>query len=694
MSSSLKNKNVVRSLTVATAIAGLTACGGSHESKDMEKEKRNVVPAFDVASLDTTIAPCENFFHFSSNGWIAENPIPESEPRWGRFNELIEANNEKIKGILEEFSDKENLKKGTDEQLIGDLYHSGMDSTTIENNGLKVVEPIFEKIAAVDSREAYVDLMAELDMGIASNPFGMYVGPDSKNSTVNALHLSQSGLSLPDKDYYLKDDSASVLIQQQYQQHIAKMFVLKGDDEATAQAKAETIYNVEKAMAGNMMSRVERRNPENTYNKMSFADADALMPNISLVQYTQLSGVKADSVIVGQPDYLRALDQLFAQFPLEDWKTYSSWKVFTSAAGYLPTAFVEENFDFYGRTLGGSKEMKPRWKRVLGTTNGLSEQLGHLFVDKYFSEDSKKAVESMVEDLRSAYRERIKQLNWMGDATKQKAMEKLDAFTYKIGYPNKWKDYSDLEIVRDSYLQNVYNLGAYKTKENYAKLGKPVDKDDWFMGAHIVNAYYNPQNNEVVFPAGILQPPFYNPDADDAINYGAIGGVIGHEFTHGFDDQGSKYGPDGNLEQWWTADDRARFDTLANRLIRQYDAYEPIEGVHVNGSLTIGENIADLGGLTLGYYAYLKSREGKDPVEPIDGFTDKQRVFLGWAQVWQMHATDSYTRKQVMTDPHSPAEFRVVGPMSNMPEFKEAWGCDNTGSAMVKSGEEEQIIIW
>ncbi len=670
-----------------TSCAPTADNGNTEDSKEADK-----VPGFELSSLDTTVAPCDNFFHFSAGGWIENNPIPGSEPRWGRFNALNDSNNAKIKRILEEFSGKDDLKKGSDEQLIGDLYFSGMDSAKIEEDGLKHVQPIFDKIAAVDSKESYVELMAYFDVNGGGNPFGIYVSPDSKNSSMNVLHMGQSGIGLPDRDYYLNSDSASASVQEKYKMHIANMFVLKGDDEQTAKQKAESIYALEKDLASHMMSRVERRQPENTYNKMSFEEMKKLTPAISMDRFFELVGVSADSVIVGQPAYFKGLNNVFTNHSVEDWKTYSEWRVLTSASSALPHAFVQEDFDFYGKTLGGSKEMKPRWKRVLGATNALSEQLGHLFIKKHFSQDSKNKVEQMVEDLRSAYRERIKQLDWMSAETKTKALEKLDAFTYKIGYPNKWKDYSDLDLSKDSYFTNLSNISAYKVAENYAKLGQPVDKDAWFMGAHIVNAYYNPQNNEIVFPAGILQPPFYNPDADDAINYGGIGGVIGHEFTHGFDDQGSKYGPDGNLQNWWTDQDREQFDKLAKQLIEQYNGYEPIEGVHVNGALTIGENIADLGGLTLAYYAYQKSKEGKDPVEPIDGYTDDQRVFLGWAQVWQMHATDSYTRRQVLTDPHSPAEFRVNGPMVNMPEFDHAWNCDGSGEMM--KPDSAKIIIW
>jgi putative endopeptidase len=374
----------------------------------------------------------------------------------------------------------------------------------------------------------------------------------------------------------------------------------------------------------------------------------------------------------------------------DSWKAYAEWHLTDAFTEFLPHAFVKDEFAFYGKVLSGTKEMKPRWKRVLRMVqNGLSEQLGHLYVEQHFSPESKQRVEQMVEDLRSAYRVRIENLTWMSPATKTKALEKLNAFTYKIGYPNKWKDYSALQLSPDSYLQNAMAMRTFSNAENLAKVGKPVDREEWGMPAYMVNAYYNPSNNEVVFPAGILQPPFYSPTADDAINYGGIGGVIGHEFTHGFDDQGSKYDAKGNLSNWWTEEDRTAFDALAGRLAEQYSSYEVLPGVFVNGQLTLGENIADLGGLTLAYHAYLKHLEGKPEPPVLDGFTAKQRVFLGWAGVWQTKATDEYLRNQVVTDPHSPASFRVIGPMANMPEFKEAFGC--TDGAMIKK---EPIIIW
>lgn len=675
---------------VSALTGAIVACAPQTKAPVEEEKKEEKVAAFDVANLDSEVAPCNDFFHYSGGGWVKNNPIPETESRWGQFNILIEENNKKIRGILEEFSGKEGLKKGSDEQLVGDLYYSAMDSAKIEKDGLKYLTPYFEELAAVSDVNGLVKLMADQEWKGVKTPFGVYVGPDAKNSTMNVLYMSQSGLGLPDRDYYLKTDSISEDLKSKYKAHVAKVFVLLGEEEEKATELAETVFNVESALAKEQMSRVEGRNPEATYNKMTLADLQAKAPEIPFNTYFEVIGLNPEEIIVGQPKYMAALGKLFKSVSLDDWKVYSRWQIVDAKISMLPEAFVAQNFDFYSRTLRGAKEMKPRWKRALGATNGLGEQLGHLFVNKYFPESSKAKVEQMVENLRAAYKERIQNLDWMSDATKTKALEKLAAFTYKIGYPNNWKDYSTLDISKESFLMNMTNLGKFQMQENIKKLGKAVDKSEWLMGPHIVNAYYYPPNNEVVFPAGILQPPFFNPDADDAINYGAIGGVIGHEFTHGFDDQGSKYGADGNLEDWWTPEDREKFNKLAMKVVNQYNSYQPLEGVNVNGALTLGENIADFGGITLAYYAYKKSIEGKERPADVDGFSPEQRVFLGWAQVWQTSSTDAAMRNQVMTDYHSPAHYRVIGPMSNMKEFEDAWGC----AGEMALPDSSKTVIW
>ena len=653
------------------------ACSAPQETPKVE--------GFNVAYLDTTVHACEDFFQHTAGGWIAENPIPDTETRWGRFNELIEVNKFRLKSILEEVSTG-TYDKGTDEQLIGDLFASAMDSTARNEEGIEPLLPYLEEVAAVTSLEELFALMGKNKFNGIGAPLSLYVSTDAKNSTAHALYAGQSGIGLPDRDYYLHEDSASQVLQQQYRDHLAKVSALVGKE-----WDVDAIYNLEKAMAQAMKSRVEMRNSVARYNPMTLEAWQALAPDMPITAYMNAVGVSVDTLINSAPEFFSRFNEACAKTDLNTWKDYYQWHVADAAANSLNDEFETLNFEFYSKILRGVPKMNPRWKRAQGAVGVLGDQLGHLYADRYFPEESKAQVEAMVEDLRSAFRDRINGLAWMSDTTKEKALAKLDAFTYKIGYPDKWEDISDLDLGRESYFVNRKALSQYFTADNLSKLGEPVDKDEWGMGAHIVNAYYNPLNNEVVFPAGILQPPFFNPDADDAINYGAIGGVIGHEFSHGFDDQGSNYGPDGNLENWWSGGDKKRFDALTTKLADQYDAYEVLPGVNVNGRLTLGENIADLGGLTLAYHAYLKHR-GDNEVAPIDGFTDTQRIFLGWAQVWQMHGRDEYLKNQVVTDPHSPGKFRVNGPMSNMPEFAEAFGgvCENG----VAKAPEDQIIIW
>ena len=665
------------------AVIALASCGEEETDETVMKS------GFEVSAIDSSASACSDFFHFTAGNWIKENPIPGTEARWGRFDQLAEENKKRVKAILEEYSGKDGLAKGSDEQLIGDLFYSGMDSAAVEAAGTSVIDPYMQRIDEAGSMSDLLAIWAEYSNFGVSTPFGISVEANLMNSSVHALYFGAGGLGLPDRDYYLKTDSVSEYIKGAYKDHLAKIFVIYGMDEAAAAAQAEQIYNVESQLAPLHKSRVEKRNIPALYNPMTYDELKGMAPDVDFDTYMGYYNLTFDTIIVTNPAFVEAFNGLYGSISLDAWKAYTKWHALDASVRYLPHAYVKQNFEFFSKVLYGTSEMQPRWKRVQGSLWGLGEQLGHLYVNKHFPEESKARVEKLVEDLRSAYRVRIENLTWMSDTTKKKAIEKLEAFTYKIGYPNKWKDYSDLEISRDSYIKNMMNMGIYKSKENFAKLSEPVDREDWGMGAHIVNAYYNPLNNEVVFPAGILQAPFFDPEADDAVNYGAIGGVIGHEFSHGFDDQGSRFGPDGNLSNWWTAGDKARFDELTKRLSEQYSAYEAIPGVFVNGDLTLGENIADLGGLTLAYYAY-KHHMGEDGGEVIDGFTPEQRVFLGWAQVWQGHATDEQMRNQVATNPHSPAEFRVIGPMSNMKEFHEAWGCQD-GDGMKRA---EPIVIW
>ena len=629
---------------------------------------------FNPENLDSSVHACENFFQFTAGGWLQNNPIPDTEARWGQFNMLAERNKEAIRGLLDSLVAIPNLKKGSQAQLVGDLYYSGTDSIAREAAGVSPLLPYLNRVGAITTHSELLPFFAEMKFMGASTPFYVSVSPDRKNSNANALYIGQSGLGMPDRDYYLKSDSASAVIQEKYRTYMASLFELAGDVPEAASAKAEKIYALENRLAEEQMSRTLQRQPENTYNPYSVARFNQEV--FDLTPYLSVLKLRTEDLIVTQPDYLKALSSILTETPIESWKDYLSFRFLSAHASKLSLAFEQADFDFNSKTLRGNKEMNPRWKRVQDAMGGLNEQIGYVYVDRYFPESSKQKISEMVENIRAVYRERIQDLDWMGEETKEKAIAKLNAFNYKIGYPDTWKDYSNLTISRASYFDNMMALGAYKTSENLSKFGKPVDKSEWFMGAHIVNAYYSPSYNEIVFPAGILQHPFFDPEADDALNYGAIGGVIGHEFTHGFDDQGSKYDANGNLENWWTTEDRSRFDALAGEIVAQYSAYEPLPGMNVNGELTLGENIADVGGLTLAYHAYVKSREGQPEVAPIDGFTDRQRVFLGWAQVWQSQATDEYLRNMVVTDPHSPPQYRVNGPTINIPEFYENFGCE------------------
>jgi len=649
-----------------------------------ETEVTELRPAFPLEHLDTAVHACDDFFQYTAGGWREANPIPDTEVRWGEFNKLREANKQRLKELFAEVT-AGTFEKGSDEQLIGDLVVSGMDSVARNERGTAELDLYLAAVDEVTSLEALFVLMAQHKFYGISAPVNAYVRTDAKNSKMNTLYVGQGGIGLPDRDYYLKDDQDSKKLQEAYRAHITTMAELTG-----AQIDAEAVYALEYALAESMKSRVEMRDAEKRYNPMTVGEWQALAPSMPLTAYMTELGLADRGVVNSAPEFFTRMEAKAPDFSLDTWKQYHKWHIINGASGALNDALEVASFEFYEKTLRGKPKMNPRWKRVQESTGMLGQQVGHLYADRFFPEEHKAEVEQMVEDLREAFRGRIDQLTWMTEETKEKARKKLDAFTYKIGYPDKWEDISDLEISKDSYFTNLMNMSTYFTKKNLAKLDEPVDKSEWGMGAHIVNAYYNPLNNEVVFPAGILQPPFYNPDADAAINYGAIGGVIGHEFSHGFDDQGAKYGPEGNLENWWTAEDKAQFDSLTTQLADQYSSYEVLPGVNVNGRLTLGENIADLGGLTLAYYAY-QNWKGDKEIEPIDGFTDEQRVFLGWAQVWQSNGRDEYFKNQVTTDPHSPAEFRVSGTVSNMPEFKAAFGCE-AGENLKPAGEE--ITIW
>ncbi len=657
-----------------------------------KKSTSEIIPGFDLANLDKSVSPKQDFFQYATGGWQKANPMPETESRWGSFNVLYENGQVKLKGIILE-AEKKGGTKGSSSQLIGDFYKSAIDSLGIENAGLSPLKFRLERIESLKTYKDFPEFFAANRKEGIGSPLSFYIGTDKKDSQKYIAYTSQSGLTLPDRDYYLKDNERFQKIRVAYKDHLQKMFVLMGNDSITAEKNATTIFDLEKRIAQNSMSRIDRRNPELTYNKMTITELQKLSPDYDWKKYLTILNIDIDNIIVSQVDFLKGTNSLLKEIPVEDWKIYFKWHLVDGAASWLSHKYVKQNFEFFSGVLGGVKQMKSREKRAVSLVNGkLGEPLGKLFVGKYFPESSKKEVEGLIENLRSAYLDRVTQLDWMSDETKVKATEKLKAFTYKIGYPEKWKDYSTIDIKSNTVIENIYAVNRWKAQENLSKLGKPVDKTEWGMTPQTVNAYYNPVNNEVVFPAGILQPPFYSPNTDVAINYGAIGGVIGHEFTHGFDDSGSKYDKNGNLNNWWTTTDREKFDAKTKIVVEQFDKYEPLPDVFVQGKLTLGENIADLGGLTLGYYALQKYYDKNGGRENIAGFTPEQRFYLGWAQVWASNTRPEYVKQQVTTDPHSPSQYRVNGPMSNLDEFRKAWDAKN-GDQMVRSGD-LQAKIW
>lgn len=666
------------------------ACGTNETTKEPTKEEaKPSVPAFDLANLDKSVEPCDDFYQYAIGGWLKANPVPSTESRWSSFNTVIESNNKKLRTILDEFSAM-TAEKGSMEQKIGDFYKSMMDSTLADELSFSPLQPVLDQIEGIQNTDELIQRSAELRQAGIGSLFGLYVGQDDKQSDRYITYIYQGGLGLPDQAYYTKDDDKSKEIQAAYVKHIGNMLGLAGLEKGDA----NKIYAIEKSLAEISMTRVERRDPNKTYNKMSVSELSALSSNIDWNSYIQTVGLESvDTVVVSQPDFMKGVSELITSIPLEDWKSYMKWSALSTYASSLSSDFVDEDFDFYSRTLSGTKEMKPRWKRALSKVNrNLGELLGKAFVERHFTEESKAVVDQMVENLRSVFRERINGLTWMSEETKEKALQKLESFDKKIGYPKKWTDYSSLDIVADNAVQNLMNARKFSFNEMIEKLGKPVDKDEWHMSPQTVNAYYNASQNEIVFPAGILQPPFYDVNADDAINYGGIGAVIGHEFTHGFDDQGSKYDHEGNLKSWWTENDSSQFGERTDNVVRQFDLFEPLEGLFVNGRLTLGENIADLGGATLAYHALEKELESKGEPEPIDGFSYKQRFFLGWAQVWHMNMTEEELRKRIATDPHSPGNYRVIGPLANMPEFADAFGC-SAGDPMVNA-DSIKAVIW
>ena len=646
---------------------------------------------FDLGSLDTTVKPGNDFFRYADGGWIDKNPIPAELPRWGRFLELNENNLKTCDQIMRDASTAR-APKGSDLQKIGDFYASGMDEAAIEAAGLTPLQPQLDRIAAIqnlaDLQKEVVGLH-EIGVGVL---FGIGSTQDAKDNTQVIGEVDQGGLGLPDRDYYFDDKKAD--IRAAYVDHMAKTFALMGDTPEVAQKNAETVMSLETALAEHSRTRVQLRDPEANYNKKDRAEIAALTPSFNWDSYLSDVGLgNVGSLNVGQPEFFQALDGLLTSRPLDDWKTYLRWHLIDSSAGNLSKAFVDENFHFKGTVLSGTPTIRPRWKRVVAASDSaIGDLVGKQYVERTFPPEAKARVGELIDNLKGAFRESLQSLPWMSDETRQKALQKMDAFTAKIGYPDKWKDYSALDIDRGPFVLNVQRANQHAFHQDLEKIGKPVDRTEWHMTPQTVNAYYNPLQNEIVFPAGILQPPFFNFAADDAVNYGGIGAVIGHEMTHGFDDQGAQFDGDGNLKNWWTDADLAAFHQRTDAVSALFDSFEVEPGLHVNGKLVTGEATADLGGITLAYRAFERSMQAKGRPDNIDGFSPEQRFFLGFGQIWAGAQRPEYTRMQVATDPHPYAPFRVNGTLQNLPEFGAAFGVQ-PGEPM-QLPPDRQIKIW
>lgn len=648
---------------------------------------------YDLTSLDKNTAACTDFYQYANGGWLAANPIPGAYSSWGVANLLDEKNRDILHDILEAAANNSKAAKGSSEQKVGDYYASCMDEAKIESEGVKPLAQVFDLIGHIEDVAGLQEMIAHF------HSMGLHVifisdsTQDFKDSTEVTFEVYQGGLALPDRDYYTKTDDKSKATREAYVKHVAKMFELLGDDPAKAAAESQTVLSLETKLAEASLTRVEMRDPERIYHRMTTAQVKELAPNYDWVGYMQKLGINSKGdVNVATPEFFKVVNQLLSTVPIADWQTYLRWHVINNTAPALSSAFVDEDFNFKGKTLQGSTENLPRWKRcAAGTDRVMGEAVGEVWVKKAFPPAAKARALDMVHNLEAALKSDIGTLSWMGEATRKQAITKLDAFLNKIGYPDKWRDYSSLQVDRGPYVLNRARANAFEKRRDLNKIGKPVDRMEWGMSPPTVNAYYNPQINEIVFPAGILQPPFFDAEADDAYNYGGMGAVIGHEMTHGFDDQGSQFDATGNFNNWWTEADLKEFKSRAECVVNQFSQFEVEKGLNENGKLVVGESIADLGGLVIAYAAFQKALEGK-PRKVIDGYTPEQRFFLGYARGWATNIRPEFARLLTNVDPHPLPKFRVNGPLSNMPQFAEAFSC-KAGDTMVRP-EKERCQIW
>lgn len=676
----------------------LAACGpGDFPERQQEEGRRALGLGIDVSGMDVEVRPQDDPYEFVNGTWMKRTEIPPDRSNYGAFVALIDGTEEDLHEIMREAAVQDVRPEGSDAQKVGDFYISYLDTVRVEERGLEPLRPLLDRISSVEAPVELADVLAELGVlccrgrGDSPGPFRIAVSQDAKNTSEYITYLDQSGLGLPDRDYYFSADERFQRFRDQYVTYVENLLGLAGT--AGAASGARRIMDLEKRLAEHQWTRVQNRDPEKTYNLMTIADLAALAPALDWPRFLEGSGITGiDKIVVEQPSYIEAMSRALDDVPLDDWKLYLRLRALDAFAPYLSRDFADAHFDFHGRTLSGIETNRERWKRAVEDGDEvLGEVLGRMYVERHFRLEAKERMERMIENLRTAFRTSIDELDWMGPETKARAQDKLARFQAKIGYPEKWKDYSELEIRPNDLLGNIMRSRRVEHDRDVSRLGQPVDRTEWFMTPQTVNAYYSPRMNEIVFPAAILQPPFFNVEADDAANYGAIGAVIGHEFSHGFDDQGRKYDGEGNLRDWWTEEDDERFQARARRLVDQYADYSPIEGMNVNGELTLGENIGDLAGLTMAHRAYRLYLDGSEP-PVIDGYTGDQRFFMGWAQVWRRKYREDELRRRLVIDPHSPSMYRSNGTLLNMDAFHEAFATQ-PGDGMWKAPD-ERVRIW
>lgn len=666
-------KNQLMLVTLASVVFFISSCSQKKSNK-MKDEKLKTNDAILVADMNTDLKPGNDFYLYSNGGWIKSHPVPGDKTQYGSFTVLFDNNQKELKELVLNLAKQKN-KENSEAQKIGDFYNSGMDSVRINNDGFK---PIVGDLAQIDKIKTTDDLIKQIAIMHAEGYSGMFnFGnvQDEKNSENEIAFLGQGGLGLPDRDYYLSDDDRIKQIKQKYTEFITNSFILIGLDKKIANENAKKILNIETKLAENSFTRLELRDPFKNYNKMTLDQLKKLSPDFDWTLYFNTINLKSTSEInVMQTKFFKNLSDLIKNISIDDWKIYLKWKIINSASSYLSDDFVNENFKFYGTILSGQKEITPRWKRVLNNTNmALGQPVGKLYVEKYFPAEAKKRMLTLVENLKTSFKNRISKLDWMTDTTKQKAIEKLQAINVKIGYPDKWEDFTNLSINKEnSYYENIKSAREFLFKKDLAKIGKKHDKNEWELTPQTVNAYYSPNSNEIVFPAAILQPPFFYMDADDAVNYGAIGVVIGHEMTHGFDDQGKNYDKFGNLNNWWQNTDSKAFKEKTKLIVEQFNNHKELDSLHVNGELTLGENIADLGGLNISWDAFKTTNQAKEN-DTISGFTANQRFFLSYAKVWRQNILNEELMRRLKLDVHSPGDARVNVPLFNLDEFYKAF---------------------